>query len=144
MSSRSGEASASGCTGQTYERLEPPQDYWNPGGPWLVIPATQRVTLLATLSAISLGLGGCGGGEGGNLSTSVPPSTIAQPLPLPGPYAVGCSKLPRTLTEPLAARSECRRLKRACLPAPRAATRPSLHKSPSSGHRTLREVCGIR
>jgi len=35
----------------------------------------------------------CGGGDGGNSSTSPAPTTIVQPLALPGPYTVACSNV---------------------------------------------------
>lgn len=52
-----------------------------------------RGSLLAVLSGIALA--GCGGGGGGsnNPPGASGPTTVVQPLPLPGPYAVACSNV---------------------------------------------------
>jgi len=54
-----------------------------------------RGSLLAVLSGIALALAGCGGGDGGsnNPPGASAPTTVVQPLPLPGPYAVACSNV---------------------------------------------------
>ena len=53
-----------------------------------------RGTLLAGLSGIALMLAGCGGGGGGsNPPGASAPTAVVPPLPLPGPYAVGCSNI---------------------------------------------------
>lgn len=51
-----------------------------------------RGALLAALSGIALALAGCGGG-GINPPGASAPTTVVQPLPLPGPYAVACSNI---------------------------------------------------
>ena len=50
-----------------------------------------RETLLTALSGIALL--GCGGGGDSNPPGVSTPTVIVQPLPLPGPYAVGCSNV---------------------------------------------------
>jgi len=54
-----------------------------------------RGSLLAVLSGIALALAGCGGGDGGSNKPpgASAPTTVVQPLPLPGPYAVACSNV---------------------------------------------------
>ncbi|OIP50769.1 MAG: hypothetical protein AUK28_01305 [Desulfobacterales bacterium CG2_30_60_27] len=55
----------------------------------------QGVLLLA-LSGFALALAGCGGGGGGGGGTAPDqslPSTVVDPLALPGPYAVACSNI---------------------------------------------------
>jgi len=47
-------------------------------------------TLVAALAGFALAIAGCGGGGG---SASPAPTTIMQPLALPGPYTVGCSNV---------------------------------------------------
>ncbi len=49
-----------------------------------------RGTLVAALAGLALAIAGCGGGGG---STSPLPTTVVQPLALPGPYTVGCSNV---------------------------------------------------
>lgn len=49
-----------------------------------------RGTLVAALAGFALAIAGCGGGGG---SASSAPTTIVQPLALPGPYTVGCSNI---------------------------------------------------
>jgi predicted dienelactone hydrolase len=49
------------------------------------------------LSAMTLAVAGCGGG-GADSSMSTPPSVVVPPLPLPGPYAVGCSNITQDFT----------------------------------------------
>ena len=51
-----------------------------------------RGTLLAALAGIALALAGCGGGSS-NPPGAPAPTTVVQPLPLPGLYAVGCSNI---------------------------------------------------
>lgn len=50
-----------------------------------------RGTLLAALAGLTLAFAACGGGGGGSASPA--PTTIVQPLALPGPYSVGCSNV---------------------------------------------------
>jgi predicted dienelactone hydrolase len=50
-----------------------------------------RGLLLAALSVIALA--GCGGGGSSNTPGASAPTTVVQPLPLPGPYAVACSNV---------------------------------------------------
>src|SRR5215831_3852084 len=57
-----------------------------------MITALLRATLVVAISALALGVAGCGGGGGGSSTTS-PPTTVVPPLPLPGPYTVACSNV---------------------------------------------------
>ncbi len=52
-----------------------------------------RGTVPALLLGVSITLAGCGGGGGGNPPGAAAPTVVVQPLPLPGPYAVGCSDI---------------------------------------------------
>lgn len=47
-------------------------------------------TLVTALAGLALAIAGCGSGGG---SASPAPTTIVQPLALPGPYTVGCSNV---------------------------------------------------
>jgi predicted dienelactone hydrolase len=53
-----------------------------------------RGLLVAALTGLSLQLAGCGGGNHADNPTGAqPPTTVVQPLPLPGQYAVACSNV---------------------------------------------------
>jgi predicted dienelactone hydrolase len=59
-----------------------------------------RHGLLTLLSSATLAIAGCGGGGGGGGDATEPsaPTVVVQPLPVAGPFAVGCSNVAQDFT----------------------------------------------
>jgi predicted dienelactone hydrolase len=53
----------------------------------------RQIVALAVIGTFALAIAGCGGGSAGGDNAPPAQSTVAPPLPLPGPYSVACSNV---------------------------------------------------